>query len=79
MDNTEKELRICHMYPDLLNLYGDRGNVLSLIRRAELRGIKVRLVPVSIGDDFDEDDFDIVFLGGGQDAEQNVIRRDFEK
>ena len=77
MDNTGKELRICHMYPDLLNLYGDRGNVLSLIRRAELRGISVKLVPVSIGDEFDEKDFDIVFLGGGQDAEQNVIRRDF--
>ena len=77
MDNTEKELRICHMYPDLLNLYGDRGNVLSLIRRAELRGIKAKLVPVSIGDDFNENDFDIVFLGGGQDAEQNVIRKDF--
>ena len=65
------------MYPDLLNLYGDRGNVLSLIRRAELRGIKVKLVPVSIDDEFDENDFDIVFLGGGQDAEQNVIRKDF--
>ena len=65
------------MYPDLLNLYGDRGNVLSLIRRAELRGIKVKLVPVSIGDEFDQNDFDIVFLGGGQDAEQNVIRKDF--
>jgi len=77
MENTERELRICHMYPDLLNLYGDRGNVLSLIRRAELRGIKVKLVPVSIGDDFDEKEFDIVFLGGGQDAEQNVIRKDF--
>ena len=77
MENREIELRICHMYPDLLNLYGDRGNVLSLIRRAELRGIKVKLVPVSIGDEFDEKDFDIVFLGGGQDAEQNVIRRDF--
>ena len=77
MDNTGKELRICHMYPDLLNLYGDRGNVLSLIRRAELRGISVKMVPVSIGDEFDEKDFDIVFLGGGQDAEQNVIRRDF--
>ena len=77
MEDSKKELRICHMYPDLLNLYGDRGNVLSLIRRAELRGISVKLVPVSIGDDFDQNDFDIVFLGGGQDAEQNVIRRDF--
>ncbi|MBR5937440.1 MAG: glutamine amidotransferase [Clostridiales bacterium] len=77
MEDSKKELRICHMYPDLLNLYGDRGNVLSLIRRAELRGISVKLVPVSIGDDFDKNDFDIVFLGGGQDAEQNVIRRDF--
>ena len=74
---AEIELRICHMYPDLLNLYGDRGNVLSLIRRAELRGIKVKMVPISIGDEFDEKDFDIVFLGGGQDAEQNVIRKDF--
>lgn len=72
-----KEIRICHMYPDLLNLYGDRGNVLSLIRRAELRGISVKLVPISIGDEFDPKDYDIVFLGGGQDAEQNMIRKDF--
>lgn len=75
-EKTNYELRICHMYPDLLNLYGDRGNVLSLIRRAELRGISVKLVPVSIGDDFNQDDYDIVFLGGGQDAEQNMLRKD---
>lgn len=70
------ELRICHLYSDLLNLYGDRGNILALMYRAGLRGIDVRVTPLTIGESFDGDLYDIVFFGGGQDAEQNIIRRD---
>lgn len=70
------ELRICHLYSDLLNLYGDRGNILALMYRAGLRGIDVRVTPLTIGENFDGDLYDIVFFGGGQDAEQNIIRRD---
>ncbi|MBN1775206.1 MAG: glutamine amidotransferase [Clostridiales bacterium] len=70
------DLHICHLYSDLLNLYGDRGNILALIYRAGLRGIDVRVTSLTIGEEFDGDHYDIVFFGGGQDAEQNIIRRD---
>lgn len=70
------QLNICHLYPDLLNLYGDRGNIISLVKRCEWRGIKVNVSNVTIGDDFLPEDYDIVFLGGGQDYEQEIIHND---
>ena len=60
------ELNICHLYPDLLNVYGDVGNILILKHRAENRGIKVNVINVSINDEFNADDYDIVFCGGYQ-------------
>ena len=54
------ELNICHLYPDLLNVYGDVGNILILKHRAELRGIKVNILNNSLNDDFNVDDYDIV-------------------
>lgn len=71
------KLVIAHMYPDLLNLYGDRGNVLALYHRASLRGIDVEIKQISVGDELNPDDVDIVFLGGGQDSEQNIMNDDF--
>lgn len=70
------ELNICHLYPDLLNLYGDRGNVIAIKKRCEWRGIKTNIAQVSIGDDFDAAKYDMVFIGGGQDYEQELIRPD---
>lgn len=70
------ELNICHLYPDLLNVYGDMGNILVLKHRAELRGIKVNVINVSIGDEFNKDNYDIVFFGGGQDYEQSIVSDD---
>lgn len=70
------ELKICHLYPDLMNLYGDRGNILSLTRRCQWRGINVESVSVSIGDPFLYENYDIVFIGGGQDYEQLIIQDD---
>ena len=69
-------LRICHLYPDLLNLYGDRGNILALSYRAGLREVDTEVVSLSMGQPFEKDQYDIVFFGGGQDAEQNMVRRD---
>ncbi len=69
------EINICHLYPDLLNVYGDVGNILILKHRAEQRGINI-IVKISIGDEFNADDFDIVFFGGGQDYEQSIVSKD---
>ena len=49
------ELNICHLYPDLLNVYGDVGNILVLKHRAEERGIKVNVVDVSLNDKFNKE------------------------
>ena len=70
------ELNICHLYPDLLNVYGDVGNILILKHRAESRGIKVNIINISMNDNFNSDDYDIVFFGGGQDFEQSIVSTD---
>lgn len=73
------ELNICHLYPDLLNVYGDYGNILILKHRAELRDIKVNVLNVSLNEDFIGDDYDITFFGGGQDYEQSIVSDDLIK
>lgn len=70
------EINICHLYPDLLNVYGDMGNILILKYRAEKRNIKVNIINVSLGDEFEEEKYDIVFFGGGQDYEQSIVSPD---
>lgn len=69
-------LEIAHLYPDLLNLYGDSGNVLCLQKRCEWRNIECRVHPLVSGADFDFDKYDIIFIGGGQDSEQSVVLND---
>ena len=70
------ELKICHLYPDVLNLYGDRGNIICMEKRLTWRGIGVETVGVSIGEKLDASAFDLFFIGGGQDFEQEVLLRD---
>ena len=70
------ELNICHLYPDILNLYGDRGNIITMKRRLAARGIGVHIDECSIGQPLDIDKYDIFFIGGGQDFEQEVLLRD---
>ncbi|MEW9094083.1 MAG: type 1 glutamine amidotransferase [Clostridiaceae bacterium] len=70
------ELNICHLYPDLLNVYGDIGNVHILKYRGEKRGIKVNIINLSVNEEFKGDDYDIVFFGGGQDYEQSIVSKD---
>lgn len=73
------ELSIGHLYPDLMNLYGDRGNVIALVRRCEWRGIGVRVLPLGLGETIDLDSVDLLFMGGGQDKEQKLIAEDFRE
>ncbi len=71
-----RSLRLAHLYPDVMNIYGDRGNVIALRYRCEARGIALEVTDVSIGDPFDASDFDLVLIGGGQDREQRRIADD---
>ena len=70
------ELRICHLYPDVLNLYGDRGNILCMEQRLRWRGIEAVTTQVPIGEPLDAAAYDLFFIGGGQDFEQEVLLRD---
>ena len=72
------ELTICHLYPELLNMYGDIGNVLVLKHRAAHRGISVKVANHTVGSVFDPDT-DIVVFGGGQDFEMSVVARDIKE
>lgn len=76
MINEKLSFSICHLYPDLLNLYGDRGNILTLKQRCEWRGISVTVHNVGLGQAFESEKYDLIFLGGGQDFEQSIILRD---
>ena len=70
------ELNICHLYPDILNLYGDRGNILCMRKRLAWRGIDVNVDEVSIGQKLEASKYDLLFIGGGQDFEQEVLLPD---
>ncbi|MGQ0550998.1 MAG: type 1 glutamine amidotransferase [Armatimonadota bacterium] len=70
------ELRICHLYPDLLNLYGDRGNITTLIRRAQWRAIDTRVIEARLGDAIDPEQSDLYFIGGGEDRQQRLAAPD---
>ena len=70
------ELNICHLYPDILNLYGDRGNVLCMRKRLGWRGIDANVEEVSIGQKLEASKYDLLFIGGGQDFEQEVLLPD---
>ena len=61
------ELKIYHMYPDLLNLYGDLGNVTCLSQRCQWRGIDVEVVGFSMNQEVPLDEGDLFFIGGGSD------------
>jgi lipid II isoglutaminyl synthase (glutamine-hydrolysing) len=70
------DLRIAHLYPDLMNIYGDRGNVLALSQRARWRGIVVEVRTFTAGQEFDAEWPDFWFFGGGQDQGQDIVGAD---
>lgn len=69
-------LTLGHLYPAQLDLYGDRGNIITLQRRSMLRGIALRVVQLGIGDALAPDEYDLLFIGGGQDREQAPVAQD---
>jgi CobQ-like glutamine amidotransferase family enzyme len=75
---TGRALRLAHLYPDIMNIYGDRGNVIALRHRCERRGIAFEVVDVSVGDAFAPGAFDLLHVGGGQDREQRRIAEDLQ-
>ena len=70
------ELRLLALYPDQMNIYADRGNILFLRRRCEWRGIGFEYVASGSGESFDPAAHDLVYIGGGQDRDQRMVARD---
>lgn len=77
--NAERRLRLGHLYPSLMNVYGDRGNIMTLQRRSRLRGIELSVTPLELGDRFDVSDFDLLFMGGAQDRDQRLVASDLRQ
>jgi CobQ-like glutamine amidotransferase family enzyme len=73
---AEPTLRVCALYPDLLNIYADRGNLLLLERRCAWRGIGFELAGAGLGDALDADAHDVFYIGGGQDRDQALCALD---
>lgn len=73
MLDLDRPLRIVHLYPDALNLYGDGGNAIVLERRCRWRGIPVEVDDVRMGDVLDLSTADIVLIGGGADRDQLAV------
>jgi CobQ-like glutamine amidotransferase family enzyme len=71
-----RTLRVCALYPDLLNIYADRGNLLVLERRCAWRGIGFELSASSLGEPLDGEAHDLYYLGGGQDRDQRLCAID---
>ncbi|MBI2196692.1 glutamine amidotransferase [Candidatus Daviesbacteria bacterium] len=73
------KLTIGYLYGDLMNIYGDTGNIIALKKRAEWRGIEVEIKNISIGDKLKKGEVDIFFFGGGQDQAQELVSADLLK
>lgn len=71
-----KTLHICHLYYDILNLYGDNGNIITLQKRLEWRGIQSVITRVSFGEMDQEVDYDMIVIGGGQDFDHERLAAD---
>lgn len=71
-----EELKICYLYPDVLNLFSDGGNITCIRKRLEWRGMKAEVTNVSVGEKLNANDYDMFFIGGGQDFEQGMHLKD---
>jgi CobQ-like glutamine amidotransferase family enzyme len=69
-------LRVCALYPDLMNIYADRGNLLVLERRCAWRNIPFELAASGLGERLDADAHDLFYIGGGQDRDQRLCAED---
>jgi len=73
---AERVLRIAALYPQQMNIYADRGNIAVLERRCQWRSLAVTVTAVGLGDLLDADQFDLIYLGGGQDDDQRRCAAD---
>lgn len=73
------KITIGHLYPDLLNLYGDRGNIQCMLKRCQWRGIEAEVINFESEDEIDFSKLDIVLLGGGSDREQMLVCNKLKK
>ena len=73
----KKKIKLAHLYPKLLNIYGDGGNILTLKKRCEWRGIDIEIDEINIGDEISE--HDIYFIGGVQDLQQIAVAEEMQK
>lgn len=78
MSDTKCTLRIMQLYPDDMNIYGDWGNVLTVLKRAKWHGLETELINYNVGDEFVRD-VDIIIGGGGQDSGQLKVQADLQK
>ncbi len=72
------ELNVAHLYGDLMNTYGDVGNILALNYYAKQMDVKLNVKVVSLDQDFKAADYDLAFFGGGQDFEQVIVSKDIQ-
>ena len=72
-----KKIRLAHLYPKLLNIYGDGGNILTIKKRCEWRGIDLEIDEINISDSIKE--HDIYFIGGGQDLQQIEVSKELQR
>ncbi|TYC48957.1 glutamine amidotransferase [Weissella muntiaci] len=73
---ADYEIKIAHLYGDLMNTYGDYGNIVALRYYAKQVGVDVAVDLVSLGDEFDENKYDFALFGGGQDYEEQIVSYD---
>jgi lipid II isoglutaminyl synthase (glutamine-hydrolysing) len=72
----ERTLRVCALYPDLMNIYADRGNLIMLQRRSQWRGLGFELLSAGLDEPLDPGGADIYYIGGGQDRDQKLCAHD---
>lgn len=78
--NTKYHLNIGWLYPDLMSIYGDRGNIIALTRRCEWRGIGITIKPITVDASLSElRNSDMLFMGGAQDRQQTIVAKDLQK
>lgn len=70
------KLRLLSLYPDQMNIYADRGNIIFLEQRCRWRGIDFEVTRCGTGETFDPSEFDVIYMGGGQDRDQKIVASD---
>lgn len=78
MSESKLKISIAHLYPKLLNIYGDFGNVLTIKNRSIWRDIEVEISQIEVGDKIDPQKHDLYFIGGGQDKQQIEVSREMQ-